>query len=184
VVSPQERSTGESKLGLLPGTLDVMVMQTLETVGAHHGYGIARRIEQVSGEEVLLNQGTIHASLVRLQQRGWIAAKWRTSDNNRRAKFYSITKLAQRSKLVNKADSREELRVPSDTFLDTGHAYEDHAEAALIEDGALLQAVHCQTIRFIDDDQGRGVRDRFKPCLVFVEGVVSAFIRCAAAPCE
>jgi hypothetical protein len=81
--------------------------------------------------------------------------------------------IAQRSKLLNKADSREELRVPSDKFLDTGHAYEDHAEAALIEDGAqLLQTVHCQTIRFIDNDQYRGVRDRFKPCLVFVECVV------------
>lgn len=82
----------ESKLDLLQGTLDVMVLQTLETMGSVHGYGIARRIEQVSGNEVLLNQGTIYASLVRLQQRGWIAAKWGTSDNNRKAKFYSITK--------------------------------------------------------------------------------------------
>jgi PadR family transcriptional regulator PadR len=82
---------GDSKLDLLQGTLDVMVLQTLESMGALHGYGIARRIEQVSGDEVLLNQGTIYASLVRLQQRGWIAAKWGTSDNNRKAKFYSIT---------------------------------------------------------------------------------------------
>jgi len=81
----------ESKLDLLQGTLDVMVLQTLEAMGALHGYGIARRIEQVSGNEVLLNQGTIYASLVRLQQRGWIAARWGTSDNNRKAKFYSIT---------------------------------------------------------------------------------------------
>jgi PadR family transcriptional regulator PadR len=83
---------GESKLDLLQGTLDVMVLQTLEAMGPLHGYGIARRIEQVSGNQVLLNQGTIYASLVRLQQRGWIAAKWGTSDNNRKAKFYSITK--------------------------------------------------------------------------------------------
>ena len=83
---------GEPKLDLLQGTLDVMVLQTLEVMGPLHGYGIARRIEQVSGNEVLLNQGTIYASLVRLQQRGWIAAKWGTSDNNRKAKFYSITK--------------------------------------------------------------------------------------------
>jgi transcriptional regulator len=69
-----------------------MVLQTLTGMGPQHGYGIARRIEQVSGNEVLLNQGTIYASLVRLQQRGWIAAKWGTSDNNRRAKFYSITR--------------------------------------------------------------------------------------------
>jgi PadR family transcriptional regulator PadR len=87
---------GESKLDLLQGTLDVMVLQTLETMGALHGYGIARRIEQVSGNKVLLNQGTIYASLVRLQQRGWIAAKWGTSDNNRKAKFYSITKAGQK----------------------------------------------------------------------------------------
>ena len=82
----------DSKLDLLQGTLDVMVLQTLAVLGSQHGYGIARRIEQVSGEEVLLNQGTIYASLVRLQQRGWIAAEWGSSDNNRKAKFYSITR--------------------------------------------------------------------------------------------
>jgi transcriptional regulator len=80
------------KLDLLQGTLDVMVLQTLAAMGAMHGYGIARRIEQVSGDEILLNQGTIYASLVRLQQKGWIAASWGTSENNRRAKFYAITK--------------------------------------------------------------------------------------------
>lgn len=83
---------GISKLDLLQGTLDLMVLQTLVTMGPLHGYGIARRIEQVSGNEVLLNQGTIYASLVRLQQRGWIDAEWGTSANNRKAKFYSITK--------------------------------------------------------------------------------------------
>jgi transcriptional regulator len=72
------------------------VLQTLAAIGAQHGYGIARRIEQVSGEEVLLNQGTIYASLVRLKQRGWIAAEWGTSDNNRKAKFYSITRSGRR----------------------------------------------------------------------------------------
>jgi transcriptional regulator len=82
---------GESKLDLLQGTLDLMVLQTLAAIGPLHGYGIARRIEQVSADEVLLNQGTIYASLVRLQQRGWIAAEWGTSDNNRKAKYYSIT---------------------------------------------------------------------------------------------
>jgi PadR family transcriptional regulator PadR len=81
----------ESKLDLLQGTLDLMVLQTLAALGSLHGYGIARRIEQVSGNEVLLNQGTIYASLVRLQQRGWISAQWGTSENNRRAKYYSIT---------------------------------------------------------------------------------------------
>jgi PadR family transcriptional regulator len=80
------------KLDLLQGTLDVMVLRTLDSMGPRHGYGIARRIEQVSGDEFLLNQGTIYASLVRLQQRGWISAAWGTSDKNRKAKFYSITK--------------------------------------------------------------------------------------------
>jgi transcriptional regulator len=81
-----------SKLDLLQGTLDLMVLQTLASMGSLHGYGIARRIEQVSGNAILLNQGTIYASLVRLQQRGWISAEWGTSQNNRKAKFYSITK--------------------------------------------------------------------------------------------
>jgi len=82
----------ESKIDLLQGTLDLMVLQTLVSMGPQHGYGIARRIEQVSGDEVLLNQGTIYASLVRLQERRWISAEWGTSDNNRKAKFYSITR--------------------------------------------------------------------------------------------
>ena len=82
----------DSKLDLLQGTLDLMVLQTLSAMGSLHGYGIARRIEQVSGDKVLLNQGTIYASLVRLQHRDWITAEWGTSSNNRKAKFYSITK--------------------------------------------------------------------------------------------
>src|SRR5882724_4124213 len=81
-----------SKLDLLQATLDLMVLQTLASMGALHGYGIARRIEQLSGNEVLLNQGTIYASLVRLQQRGWISAEWGVSGNNRKAKFYAITR--------------------------------------------------------------------------------------------
>jgi len=87
---------GSSKLDLLQGTLDLMVLQTLTAMGSLHGYGIARRIEQVSGNQVLLNQGTIYASLVRLEQRGWIASSWGSSDNNRRAKFYSITAAGRR----------------------------------------------------------------------------------------
>lgn len=82
----------DSRLDLLQGTLDLMVLQTLAAMGAQHGYGIARRIEQVSGNQVLLNQGTIYASLVRLQQRGWIDGEWGASENNRKAKFYSITR--------------------------------------------------------------------------------------------
>jgi transcriptional regulator len=85
-----------SKLDLLQGTLDLMVLQTLAAMGSLHGYGIARRIEQLSGNEVLLNQGTIYASLVRLQQRGWIDAEWGVSDSNRKAKFYAITRAGRR----------------------------------------------------------------------------------------
>src|SRR5260370_1925570 len=92
----------EARLDLLKGTLDVMVLQTLAAMGSLHGYGCARRIEQVSGDTVLLNQGTIYASLVRLQHRGWIAAEWGVSDNNRKAKFYSIT-CSGRKQLVKDA---------------------------------------------------------------------------------
>jgi PadR family transcriptional regulator PadR len=86
----------ESKLDLLQGTLDLMVLQTLSVMGSQHGYGIARRIEQISDDAVLLNQGTIYASLVRLQHRGWIAAEWGVSENNRKAKFYSITRAGKK----------------------------------------------------------------------------------------
>jgi PadR family transcriptional regulator len=86
----------DPKLDLLQGTLDLMVLQTLQTMGPLHGYGIARRIEQLSQDQVLLNQGTIYASLVRLQQRGWISAAWGVSDNNRKAKYYAITKAGKR----------------------------------------------------------------------------------------
>src|ERR1700743_3640726 len=92
----------DSKLDLLQGTLDLMVLQTLDVLGPLHGYGIARRIEQLSGDEVLLNQGTIYASLLRLQQRGWIGAAWGVSDNNRKAKFYSITRAGTRQMKADK----------------------------------------------------------------------------------
>jgi PadR family transcriptional regulator, regulatory protein PadR len=98
----------ESKLEILQGTLDLMVLQTLAAMGSLHGYGIARRIEQISGEEILLNQGTIYASLLRLQERGWISAAWGTSDNNRKAKFYSITKKG-RKQLAEDADHWQRL---------------------------------------------------------------------------
>ena len=97
-----------SKLDLIQGTLDIMVLQTLAVMGGQHGYGIARRIEQVSGDQVLLNQGTIYASLIRLQQRGWISSAWGTSDNNRKAKFYSITKRG-RTQLAEEAAYWERL---------------------------------------------------------------------------
>ena len=82
----------ETRSDILQGTLDLMVLQTLEAMGPRHGYGIARRIEQVSEDVLQLNQGTIYAALLRLQQRRWISASWGTSDNNRKAKLYAITK--------------------------------------------------------------------------------------------
>lgn len=81
----------KEKIDLLQGTLDLLVLKTLAAMGPLHGYGIARRIEQTGGDAVMLNQGTIYAALVRLQQGKWIEAKWGTSDNNRKAKFYAIT---------------------------------------------------------------------------------------------
>ena len=86
----------DTKLDLLQGTLDLMVLQTLDVLGPLHGYGIARRIEQLSEDAILINQGTIYASLVRTQHRGWISARWGVSDSNRRAKYYSITKAGKR----------------------------------------------------------------------------------------
>ena len=79
------------KTDVLQGTLVLMILKTLDTLGAQHGYGIARRIEQLSGDQLRLNQGTLYPALVRLEQAGWIRAKWGASDNNRRAKFYSLT---------------------------------------------------------------------------------------------
>jgi PadR family transcriptional regulator PadR len=78
------------------GTLDLMVLKTLAAMGPLHGYGIARRIEQVAGGALSLNQGTIYPALLRLEQKGWIKSAWGTSDNNRRARFYSITAVGRR----------------------------------------------------------------------------------------
>lgn len=85
-----------NKSDVLQGTLDLMVLKTLESMGALHGYSIARRIEQISDETLQLNQGTIYPALLRLQQRGWIKAEWGTSENNRRAKYYSLTRLGKK----------------------------------------------------------------------------------------
>ena len=82
----------EPKADILQGTLDLMVLKTLDSMGAMHGYGIARRIEQISAEALAVNQGTIYLCLIRLLQKKWISASWGTSENNRKAKFYAITK--------------------------------------------------------------------------------------------
>ena len=78
------------------GTLDLMVLKTLEGLGAQHGYGIARRIEQMAEGALALNQGTIYPALLRLEQKGWIAAEWGASENNRKARFYSITRAGRK----------------------------------------------------------------------------------------
>ena len=98
----------EGKSEILQGTLDLMVLKTLAAMGPLHGYGIARRIEQISDEALQINQGTIYASLVRLLQRGWISGEWGASENNRKAKFYSITK-AGRKRLASEAENWERI---------------------------------------------------------------------------
>ncbi|SRR6266699_347291 len=80
------------KTDVLQGTLDLMVLKTLYAMGPMHGFGIARRLEQLSENALRLNEGTVYTSLLRLQQEGWIVSKWGTSENNRRARFYSITR--------------------------------------------------------------------------------------------
>jgi PadR family transcriptional regulator PadR len=87
----------QEKPEILPGTLDLMVLKTLAVLGPLHGFGLARRIEQISANLIELNQGTIYASLLRLQQHGWISSVWGVSENNRKAKFYSITRAGQKN---------------------------------------------------------------------------------------
>ena len=99
---------GESKAEVLQGTLDLMVLKTLDTLGPIHGYGIARRIEQVSEDLLQLNQGTLYPALLRLEQKGWITSKWGASENNRRAKFYSLSR-AGRKQLAAETESWERI---------------------------------------------------------------------------
>jgi PadR family transcriptional regulator, regulatory protein PadR len=94
------------KSEILQGTLDLMVLKTLDAMGPLHGYGIARRLEQISRELLQLNEGTVYASLLRLAQSGWISSKWGASENNRKAKFYSITRTGRRQ-LVRETENWE-----------------------------------------------------------------------------
>jgi PadR family transcriptional regulator, regulatory protein PadR len=96
------------KEDVLRGTLDLLVLKTLDTLGALHGYGIARRIEQVSENLLRLNQGTLYPALLRLEQKGWISSKWGTSDNNRRARYYSLTRSGKKQ-LAREAESWERM---------------------------------------------------------------------------
>ena len=98
----------QAKAEVLQGTLDLIVLKTLDTLGPLHGYGIARRIEQVSENLLQMNQGTVYPALLRLQQRGWITSRWGASENNRRAKYYSITR-AGRKQLALEAQNWERI---------------------------------------------------------------------------
>ena len=93
---------------ILRGTLDLLVLKTLDTLGPLHGYGIARRIEQVSENLLHLNQGTLYPALLRLEQKGWIGSRWGISDNNRRARYYSLTK-AGKKQLARETESWEKM---------------------------------------------------------------------------
>ena len=100
--------TTPQKSDVLQGTLDLMVLKTLDTLGSMHGYGIAQRIQQISSQMLQLNQGTLYPALLRLEQKAWIAARWGTSENNRRAKYYSLTKLG-RKQLAREAEDWKRL---------------------------------------------------------------------------
>ena len=97
---------GENKHEVLPGTLNLLVLKTLATLGPLHGYGIARRIEQVSGDLLELNQGTIYPALLKLEQLGWIRTEWGVSENNRRAKYYSLTRKGRKQLLAEEEEWR------------------------------------------------------------------------------
>ena len=98
----------QTKADVLQGTLDLMVLKTLDAMGPMHGYGIARRIEQLSEDVLQLNEGTVYASLLRLQQKAWISATWGASENNRKAKFYAITR-SGRKQLGREAKNWERI---------------------------------------------------------------------------
>ena len=99
---------GHEKSDVLHGSLALMVLRTLDTLGPQHGWGIARRIEQISGDALTLNQGTLYPALLRMEQMGWITSKWGASDNNRHAKFYAISR-AGKKQLAAEAENWERI---------------------------------------------------------------------------
>ncbi|HEY0511235.1 MAG TPA: PadR family transcriptional regulator [Thermoanaerobaculia bacterium] len=107
-----------SRAEVLQGTLDLLVLKTLDSMGPVHGFGIAQRIEQVSEELLQLNQGTLYPALLRLEQRGWIASKWGVSENNRKAKYYSLTR-AGRKQLREEVESWERMSAMINRLLKT-----------------------------------------------------------------
>jgi PadR family transcriptional regulator, regulatory protein PadR len=108
VVCQKEKAMVGSRGEVLQGTLDLIVLQTLHAMGPLHGYGIALRIQQVSDDLLKLNQGTLYPALLRLEQQGWISSKWGVSENNRKAKFYSLTR-AGKKQLAREAQSWERM---------------------------------------------------------------------------
>ena len=111
----------QTKTDVLQGTLDLMVLKTLDTLGTQHGYGIAQRLQQISNDLLQLNQGTLYPALLRLEQRGWIASKWGISDNNRRARFYTLTR-AGRRQLQREADDWQRMAAIMARVLNGGEA--------------------------------------------------------------
>jgi len=107
----------QNKNNLLPGTLNLMILKTLETLGPLHGFGIARRIEQISDDHFQLNQGTMYPALLNLEQMGWISSKWGVSVNNRKAKYYSITR-AGRKQLAAEEDNWRQISKIMTRFLE------------------------------------------------------------------
>lgn len=115
------KTGGLKRSEVLQGTLDLMILKTLDAMGSLHGYGIARRIEQLSEDVLQLNEGTVYTSLLRLQQQVWISSAWGASENNRRARFYSITK-AGRKQLLEETENWERISGVIARVLQTGGA--------------------------------------------------------------
>jgi len=111
-------SKGEPRTDILQGTLDLMVLRTLETMGPQHGFGLAKRIRQISGDVLDLNQGTLYPALLRLEQRGWIRGRWGASESNRRAKFYELTRSGQRQ-IAQEAEGWARTAAVMERFLRT-----------------------------------------------------------------
>jgi PadR family transcriptional regulator, regulatory protein PadR len=111
---------GEGKSDVLQGTLDLMILKTLESMGSLHGYAIARRIEQVSGNTLTMNQGTIYPALLRLDQRKWVKAEWGISETGRRARFYSLSKLG-RKQIEMETENWERIAATMARFLTPSH---------------------------------------------------------------
>jgi len=113
---------GNTRAEVLQGTLDLLILKTLDVLGAQHGFGIARRIEQVSADVLALNQGTIYPALLRLEQQGLIESEWGTSDNNRRARYYSLTRRG-RAQLVKEIEQWQRVSAAVNSIVaDTGEA--------------------------------------------------------------